>query len=87
MLPPQLPVVHLKFIKALRSKRRSCATADGSKERSVFLNRLAQAKACSARLKSCPDTRLVLAKSIFPQAVNFLRLRSGQAVPDAYLTK
>ena len=36
VLPPQLPVVHLKFIKALRSKRRSCAPAYGSKEGVLF---------------------------------------------------
>ena len=47
-----------KFFKALRSNIRSCAQACGSKERGAFLNCVTQAKACLARLKSCPDTRL-----------------------------
>ena len=36
VLPPKLPVVCLKFIKALRSKRRSCAPVYGSKEGVFF---------------------------------------------------
>src|SRR5436309_9977711 len=62
----------------LRSNSGSCAPACGSKEKIFFSIVLTQAEACSARLKSCPDTFLFAGKTIFQQPCN-LALSFGSA--------